>query len=111
MALRAGSGRNLTTSAIIDAIDFATYNGARILNASFGGTGFDSLLYNAIQGFPGLVVAAAGNGDDFHSSGVYNVYPCDFNLENVLCAGASDQYDTLASFSDYGTAYVDVVAP
>ncbi len=111
MALRAGSGRNLTTSSIINAIDFAEYNSARILNASFGGTGFDSLLYNSIAWFPGLVVAAAGNGDDLHSSGVYNVYPCDFNLANVLCVGASNQSDALASFSDYGTAYIDILAP
>lgn len=111
MSLRSGSGRNLTTSSLIDAISFAQYNGARILNASFGGTGFDSLLYNALSQFPGLIVAAAGNTHALHSSGGYNVYPCDFDLANVLCTTASDQSDVLASFADYGTNYIDIAAP
>lgn len=74
------------------------------------------MLYAAIQNFSGLIVAAAGNGGldsvgDQHSSGSYNVYPCDFDLANVICATASTQSDTLASFSDYGSGYVDIAAP
>jgi hypothetical protein len=34
MAIRAGSGGELTTTDIVAAINFAKYNGAKIINAS-----------------------------------------------------------------------------
>jgi subtilisin family serine protease len=39
MALRVGDKNSLTSSFIIKAIDFARENGAKIINASFGGAG------------------------------------------------------------------------
>ena len=67
MALRAGSGEFVTSLAAINAITFAGYNGARIINASFGGEGEDTALKNAIQDFAdrfgGLFVTAAGNSN------------------------------------------------
>ena len=37
--------------------------------------------------------------------------PCALPAINVLCVGASDEYDRKASFSNYGSSNVDVFAP
>ena len=96
------------------AIDFANKNGADIINASWGFDQNIQLLYDAIRNFPGLFVAAAGNGKgdggDNHDNNQH-IYPCDFNLDNIICVAATDQRDGLAPFSDYGNLSVDVGAP
>jgi subtilisin family serine protease len=65
MAIRVGDDV-LYTDAIIKGIDFARHNGAKIINASFGGGGNDQATYDAINRFRsagGLFIAAAGNGN------------------------------------------------
>ena len=66
MALRAGNALGSLTSAnIIDAIDYARLKGAKVINASFGGSSFDQFTMDAITSADtaGIVfVAAAGNG-------------------------------------------------
>jgi len=39
------------------------------------------------------------------------MYPCDFDLPNIICVGASDRNGNLADYSDYGATSVDVAAP
>jgi len=118
---------SLTTSEIIKGIDFAQQNGAAIINASWGQYGttnnaaYDLALYNAIKNFPGLFVAAAGNGGINHNDGSnsHKFYPADFTiatslgagLDNIISVAATDQSDGLASFSDYGAETIDVGAP
>lgn len=101
-----GSG-NLSDA--VAAIDYARVNGAKIINASWGGGGFSSALQSAITRFQnagGIFVAAAGN------EGSNNVttasYPA--NYAGVVSVAASTSTGTLASFSNYGTN-VDIVAP
>ncbi len=109
---------NLTTTANVKSINFAKHNGARVINASWGTTGNDFLLGQAIQSFPGLFIAAAGNGNfydprgtgDNHDSGK-PVYPSDYPYDNIISVAATDYNDGLASFSDYGVTSVDVGAP
>jgi subtilisin family serine protease len=60
-----------------------------------------------------LFVVAAGN--DGVSDDRYPHYPCNYgaapdDLPNVICVGATDTSDTLASFSNYGKS-VDLAAP
>jgi subtilisin family serine protease len=99
-----------TTSDIVAAYGYAVANGARIVNASFGGSSFSQSEYNAIKAAPNvLFVAAAGNetaNDDATPS-----YPCAYNLANILCVAATDNNDRLASFSNYGGTTVDIAAP
>jgi len=126
---------SLTTAENVKAINFAKYNEAKIINASWvclggdwGGThavcGGDSdyrdqVMIDAITAFPGLFITAAGNGDgdsgpegDNHDSGeTHHSYPCDSTLPNIICVAATDQNDALATFSDYGATSVDVGAP
>ncbi|MFH1098379.1 MAG: S8 family serine peptidase [Candidatus Uhrbacteria bacterium] len=119
---------DLSTQEIVDAIVFAGANGAKIINASWGGKNIngvggalsadDLLLKRAIDDFPGTFVAAAGNGKEFGDPNVGDVhgqdidlYPCDFDSANIICVAATDQNDGLAAWSDYGHTSVDVGAP
>lgn len=94
----------------IRAYTYAARNGARVVNASLGGPSFSRAEHDAIAGAPNtLFVVAAGN--DGADNDVTLEYPCDYDLANVVCVAASDHDDTLASFSNYGPANVDLAAP
>lgn len=96
----------------VEAIDFATRNGAKVINASYGGTYEDSAVYDAIQRFQtagGIFVAAAGNSAINNDTTPH--YPCNFDLNNIICVAATDNKDKLATFSNYGATSVDVAAP
>jgi subtilisin family serine protease len=101
---------SFTTANAIRGINFAKQNGAKVINASWGGTDYDQSLKDAIASFPGLFIAAAGNSGRDNDGGTHN-YPSDFDLDNVIAVAATDQRDALASFSNYGTTSVDVGAP
>jgi thermitase len=106
-----GGGSNATVTA---GLTYACSHGANIVNASLGGTGHSTAMRDAIAGCPNtLFVVAAGN--DGVSNDMMPHYPCNYgsapdNLQNVICVAATDQNDTLASFSNYG-ASVDLAAP
>lgn len=96
----------LTTDAIVNAIYYATDNGAKIINMSFGG-GFaaaeeqQALRYAHERGV--VLVAAAGNdGSDVE------FYPA--ALENVIAVTATGFFDRKAPFSTHGF-WTDVAAP
>ena len=93
----------------IDAILYANQAGADVISISWGGSGFDQALKDAIDASPALVVCAAGNsGQDNDNS---PVYPASYASANIISVAASDQNDNLASFSNYGTVSVDIAAP
>lgn len=121
MALKVGNSDGAIVGDVVKAIDFAIYNGVKIINASFTGDLFSQTEYNAIKRFKdagGIFVAAAGNGSyygdlsigDNHDSQI-SLYPSDYDLDNIISVAATDQNDDLASFSDYGATSVDVGAP
>ena len=117
-----GSGYS---SWIVAGIDWIAANGnIEVANMSLGGPGFNQAEYDAIQGAVeagvAFVVAAGNNGDD-----AINYSPAAF--DNVLTVSAladfdgapgghgsytcrPDQDDTLADFSNWGSA-VDIAAP
>ncbi len=98
----------------LKAIDFARHNGAKVINASFGGGEFSQIEKNAIDAFPGIVVTASGNGggDDIgDDNDVTPSYPCNYTSSNIICVAATDQDDNLADFSNYGPTSVDIAAP
>ncbi|NOS67234.1 MAG: DUF5011 domain-containing protein [Candidatus Peribacteraceae bacterium] len=97
---------------IIKSVDFARENGARVINASFGGNFYSQTLFDAFERFTdagGLVVAAGGNFAD--DNDVNPFYPASFDLPNTISVAATDQNDGLASFSNTGAQSVDVGAP
>ncbi len=82
------------------------------INASFGGSGSNQLVKDAIAeaGDLGiaLVCAAGNNGTDNDAS---PFYPAGYDLPNVIAVAATDAGDQLASFSNYGVNSVDIAAP
>ena len=107
------------TGRAIAAINYATMmrrdHGANIvaINASWGGgTGASMMLQDAIRaaGDVGITfVAAAGNSGI--NCDVSPLYPICFHLPNVISVAATDRYDNLAGFSNYGAATIDLGAP
>jgi thermitase len=114
MAVRVlGADGSGTSAGIIQGIDYAVQNGAKVLNMSLGGGGSPDPAYSAAitraQMADVVVVVAAGNdGKDNETTAVY---PCNFPNPNLICVAALDQAFSLASFSNWGATSVDVGAP
>ena len=108
-----GSG---TTSMIANGFAYAATHGAKVVNASLGGAGYDPALEAVINASPNtLFVVAAGNGGADHYGDDNDtgspVYPCNFPEPNIVCVAATDATDSRASFSNFGPASVDLAAP
>jgi subtilisin family serine protease len=111
MPLRAldDSGSGFVSDAV-GAYGFAASHGARVLNASLGGSNFSRAERDAIAAAPNtLFVVAAGN--DTQDNDAIPDYPCDYDLANIVCVAASDSDGALAWFSNYGATTVDLAAP
>ncbi|MBI2627072.1 MAG: S8 family serine peptidase [Parcubacteria group bacterium] len=102
---------------VVNAIMVSLENGAKVINASWGGSEFSQILYDAVSvaNETGcLFVAAAGNGDLFGNGldiGTSPIYPASFNLPNVIAVSATDYQDNLASFANRSLKLVQVSAP
>ncbi|GAA1645446.1 hypothetical protein GCM10009744_40220 [Kribbella alba] len=98
-----GSG---TDSQIIDGINWAAANGARVINMSLGGDGDNSLLHDAISAAvaKGIVVVAAAGNTGVDAPNYPAAYP------EVIAVGATDNNAALTSFSTHGD-WVDIAAP
>lgn len=104
-----GSG---TLDAALQAIDYATKNGAKIMSNSWGGGGYSDTLKAAIQRSSdagALFVAAAGN--DANDNDQSPTYPGSYDVPNVLAVAAVDNRGKMASFSSFGKKTVHVGAP
>jgi subtilisin family serine protease len=96
----------------VRALNFAVAHGAKMVNASFAGGGYDPAMATALANARAkgvIVVAAAGN--DGTDNDANPVYPANYSGDNVVSVAAVDQNDRLASFSDYGAKTVDIAAP
>ncbi|MFZ5831393.1 MAG: S8 family serine peptidase [Planctomycetota bacterium] len=111
-------GGGVPHSAAIEAINYATMmkftTGVNIVvsNNSWGGYIYDGFLRSAIdahrsQGI--LFVASAGN-DGFNNDQT-PAYPASYDLDNIISVAATDRFDDLAYFSNYGATTVDLGAP
>ena len=102
-----------TTQAAVSAIYFAVNHGARVINASWGGSQYSQAMLDAISyaDSKGVVfVTAAGNNGVDNDTNPTN-YPANYRLPNELVVAAVDNSGNLASFSDYGAHTVDLGAP
>jgi hypothetical protein len=118
MALKAADAQgSLTEANEIRAVNYATAMrnqgvNVRVINASWGGTGYSQGLRDAIQasGNAGLLfVAAAGNNGSNNDASPF--YPASYNLPNIISVAATDNTDRLAGFSNYGANSVHLAAP
>ena len=101
-------------SDIVEGLDWAVANGARVVNLSLAAPGWGEALHQAIlraaaQGV--LVVTAAGNAAVDNDASRDVTYPCNDDSDNVICVAASDPHDQLATFSSFGATNVDLAAP
>ena len=102
------AGWPVSTTAQIQAINYAGAHGARAANMSLGGTFFNAAVRDAFAANPRRPVRDLGrqrradNEADPH-------YPCNYDprhrdrrppIDNVVCVAASDQQDNAASFTD-----------
>ncbi|GMR21137.1 MAG: S8 family serine peptidase [Gammaproteobacteria bacterium] len=114
MAVRVLGPGGGSTADIIQGIEFASDNGAHVINMSLGGGGgFDALFSASIdyaRARDVVVVVAAGNEANDNDTGNAS-WPCNFTQDNLICVAALDQAYSLATFSNTGTTSVDVGAP
>lgn len=101
----------VSSSTWIKGLNFAKQNGAKVVNASFGGFNFSQAESDAIKDFPGIFVAAAGNDVSDNDNLATPNFPSNYDLSNVIAVAASNSLDNLASFSNFGVINVDVAAP
>jgi serine protease len=98
-----GSG---STSDIADAVEWATDQGADIINMSLGGGGYTDTMKNAVSYASDngvLPICAAGNDGSGSVS-----YPAAYS--ECVAVSAVDSSENLASFSQYGSS-VELCAP
>lgn len=108
-------------SAVIRAIDYATNNGASIINLSFVNFTYSEAMADAISRAHKagvMIVAAAGNeqaageGYNIDKTPIYPAcYDGTFGENMVIGVAATDALDQKARFSSYGFHCVDIAAP
>ena len=94
---------------IIDAISYAIDHGYHVINMSFGGPEVSPALQDAVYAaFDAGLILVAGAGNNYQLNPPNQFYPA--NCDGVISVAATDHYDNLASFSNFGPG-VDVAAP
>ncbi len=104
---------DLTSSAIIQAVDEAIAQNVSIINMSFGGPGFSQAQFDAYTRAMNagiLLVSSAGNGDMSNDKGQI-VYPANYDLPNMISVAATDNLDRITNWSQWGPLTVDIAAP
>jgi subtilisin family serine protease len=114
LKVMADGGRSFETFDVIEALQYARENGAKIVNCSFGAETHSTAEEKAFQDLETagiLTVCAAGNeGLDLDADG-NDLYPAEYAFSNILAVAAGTRDDTLADSSNYGKTAVDVLAP
>ncbi len=110
--LRGLYGLGGMTSDLAEAIAYATARKVFVTNNSWGGGPRSQAIEDEIVRANNagiLFVAAAGN--NANNNDKIPSYPASIARPNVLSVAATDPFDTLAYFSNYGAASVDLAAP
>src|SRR5882762_499584 len=96
----------------VEAIDYAVGHGAEVINLSWGTSGYSLTLKDAIDRAlrRGVVVvcSAGNNGQDVDAT---PYYPASFGSRDLIVVAATDNFDQLTTWSDYGRSNVTVAAP
>ncbi len=115
MALKAGDSEGFLSSDIINAIDYAIDNGAKVINLSLGSTPttntqVDTLFKDAVErAIVADIVVVAAAGNDKADLDLYHVVPASY--PNVIAVSAANQSGNFDSrYSNFG-ASVSLLAP
>jgi len=101
-------------SRAVEALDYATANGAQVINCSWGTAETSQALREALERAAArgvVVVASAGNESRELEEAARPHYPASFALPNVIAVAATDQEDQLGAFSNWGMPSVTIGAP
>ncbi|HKR59587.1 MAG TPA: S8 family serine peptidase, partial [Pyrinomonadaceae bacterium] len=96
----------------VEAIDYAVAHGAYVINISWGTSGESLAVKDAIERalLRGVaVVCSAGNSGQNVEQTPY--YPASFNIRDLISVAATDNFDQLSSWSNWGRSRVSVAAP
>ena len=107
------SKENGYMSSVIEAINYAKINGAKICNISLGTYSYDSTIDYAIKNNPDMLfVVSAGNGMNFigYSLDERDVYPAKLEYPNVITVSNISFNGERYESANYGS-YVDIFAP
>lgn len=103
---------NGNDSDVIECIDYARTNGARIITASLDSPSYSQALSNAIHAVREagiLFVASAGNNSA--NIDLSPRYPAAYDIDNIVSVAYTTRTDALGSLSNYGATNVDLAAP
>jgi subtilisin family serine protease len=106
------SGSGYTDDAI-ECVQYAVLMGAKLSSNSWGGGSYSQALKDAIDAAGNanqLFIAAAGN-DYGNNNDINPAYPASYTSENIIAVMATDKYDSMSGFSNYGPTSVDIGAP
>lgn len=107
-----GTGGSGTLSGALKGIDYAITRGARIINASWGGSGCSQSLRQkvaeAIEHDVLFVTAAGNSGNNLDR---FPEYPAAFNLPLQITVGAIRSSLNMDSYSNYSRSSVHLFAP
>jgi len=119
-----GGGAKYRSSYACRAIEYAERNNIKILcmsvgwagssaSGEFDNSGYDEAMCSIIDQYSGLLICAAGNNnrniDDNNAD--WDIYPQQYDLDQLLVVSASTQYDTIETNSNWGSDSVDIFAP
>jgi subtilisin family serine protease len=107
----AGNGSDST---VIECMDYARTNGARVLNASFSAPFPAAAVSNAIVALRDegiILVASCGNGFPRPNVDEVPVYPACYPMDNIISVLYTTRNDQLGFVSGYGPTNVDLGAP
>jgi subtilisin family serine protease len=95
-----------------EALHYANNRGVALTNNSWGGGSYTQSFADelgAARNAGSIFIAAAGNSSS--NSDYWPSYPAGYDLDNVVAVAAVDHFGSLAYFSNYGAATVDLAAP
>ncbi len=108
--LDAGGGGS--TADAISCVEYATLMGARVMNNSWGGGGYEQALKDVIDAagaVNNLFVAAAGNAGSDNDANPF--YPAAYDSTNLVAVMSTDHDDDRSGFSNYGLTSVHLGGP
>jgi|GEM_PF-1808488 len=107
-----GSDGSGPTSGAVSAVEYATVNGVKLTNNSWGGGEYLQTLYNAIaeSDTSGVLFIASAGNDTRDNDNIPN-YPANYDLPNIVSVASTDRNDSISTFSNWGLNTVDIAAP
>jgi subtilisin family serine protease len=101
-----------TLAAIVEGIQYAIDNGARIINLSLGAYANSQVLASVLdEARQNDIVVVASAGNEANDNDITPVYPCSYAHANLVCVAALNNQYQMAAFSNSGVSTVDVAAP